>query len=563
MRIMPYVGLALVLVLGACGPMDKSASTGGSSGAIVLINGDFVTMDLNRPSAEAMAYEGGRIVAIGTEQDVRGAVGGEVSVVDLSGRTVVPGFFETHDHLFLSSATATLTDISPFTTPTLAAALDRLRAAEPSEDGWIMAFGADQTLYEEKKGPTRDLLDEIFPDVPVIVFHLSGHGGFVNSEAFQIAGVDEDTPDPPGGFLERDDEGRLTGYLAGQPALFLVRSYPAPSVKTARVAAQQRAARGVTTASDFSIMNGSILDVLVETTRADDLAVRLVGGIFVTAPDFENLIERIEESENELFRIPFVKTWTDGSLQGGTGYLIDGYYDTEMGSGGAQGSQDKFNEQVARIYELGMWPAVHANGDGAADIALNAIEHAQRVAGEGADSGIRPQIIHAQVTNEDQIKRMAELGASPTFFTTHVYYWGDLHAARTVGPKKVHRLSAMADGFKHGTHPSMHNDPPVTPVDPIFNMWIAVNRTSRSGKLYGRDQAITPEQALAAYTINGAYQFGMEDETGSLEAGKQADFVVLDRNPLKVSPEEIRDISIEATVLGGRQTYVGDLALDK
>ena len=549
-------------MIAACSDSENVNETKSLSDIIVLLNADIVTMDPENPSANAMAYSGAHIISVGEEADVRAAVGTPSSVYDLGGRTVVPGFFETHDHMFLSSSTATITDVSPFTTPTLGEALEKIKNTEADDEGWVSAFGADQELYEERKGPTRDLLDEIFPDTPVIVYHLSGHGGFVNSEALRIAGLDENTPDPAGGFLERDDEGRLTGYLAGQPALFLVRNYPVPSVETARIAAEQRAARGVTTASDFSIMSGDILDVLVETVSSGDLAVRLVGGVFVTAPDFEEIVSRIEESESELLRILFVKTWTDGSLQGGTGHLIGGYFDPDMGGEGAQGSQEMFNAQVLRMYELGLWPAIHANGDGAVEVALNAIEYAQNASGMRPDSGIRPQIIHAQVTNENQIKRMAELGASPTFFTTHVYYWGDLHAERTLGPEKVRRISAMADGFRHGVHPSMHNDPPVTPVNPIFNMWIAVNRTSSTGEIYGADQAITPEQALAAYTINGAYQFGMEDEAGSLEAGKLADFVVLDRNPLKVDPMDIRKISVEATVLRGRQTFArGDIRL--
>jgi predicted amidohydrolase YtcJ len=302
-------------------------------------------------------------------------------------------------------------------------------------------------------------------------------------------------------------------------------------------------------------MNASVLEGLREATLDPEFATRVVGGYFSTAPDYEEMLPRLPNYETDLLKIPFVKTWTDGSMQGGTGHLRDGYYDATMGSGGAQGSQAYFNELVQNIYASGYWPAIHANGDGAVDVALNAVEFAQQEVGASASAKVRPQIIHAQVTRSEQIERMAELGISPTFMTIHVYYWGDLHYERTVGPELAQRLSAMGDAFRLGIRASMHNDPPVSPVDPIFNMWIAVNRLSSSGRELGLDQAITPLQALQAYTIHAAYQFGMEEDAGSLEEGKLADYVVLDKNLLKIDPTEIRDVRVLTTVMGGRVTY--------
>lgn len=524
-------------------------------GVTLLVNGDIVTMDAERPAADAMALSEGRIVAIGSEAEVRKAIGGYTKFYDLEGRTVVPGFIESHDHLYMSSMTAVITDVSPFTTPTLAGALEKIGHTAPGDDGWVIAFGADQELYEERQGPTREMLDALFPHTPVMVFHLSGHGGFANSEALRRAGVDETTPDPAGGFYEKDDRGQLTGFLSGQPALFTVKAYPNPTPALAHIAAKQRAAKGVTTASELGIMNIFILEGLAEATRSPEFAVRMVGGLFSTIPEFEEVVPRLKNYENDLLKIPFIKTWTDGSIQGGTGLLTEGYHVPEMGGDGAQGSQAFFNSQVLRMYELGYWPAVHANGDGAVDVALNAIQYAQETVGPQAAQGIRPHIIHAQYTRPEQIDRMAKLHVYPTFFTTHVYYYGDLHYEKTLGPDRAQRLSAMADGFRAGIKPSMHNDPPVTPVDPLLNMWIAVNRKSITGRVLGADQAITPKQALEAYTINPAFMFGMEKDAGSLSVGKYADFVVLDRNPLKVDPDEIRDIRVEATIRGGRVTY--------
>jgi len=547
--------LIALLLVSSCTVYQKNRSTISDEAITLVVNADIVTMDPKKPSASAMAISGDRIVAIGSESEVRAAIGSYAKFYNLEGRTIVPGFFESHDHLYMSSATAIVTDVTPFTTPSLAAALEKIRHTEPDDEGWVIAFGADQELYEERRGPTRDLLDEIFPNTPVMVFHLSGHGGFTNSEALHRAGIDETTPDPSGGYYEKDENGQLTGYLSGQPALLSVKSYPDPTPAIARGAAQQRAAKGVTTASEFAIMNVFVLEGLQEATSSQTFPVRVVGGLFSTIRDFEEITQRLKNYENDLLKLPFVKTWTDGSIQGGTGHLTEGYHHPDMGGEGAQGDQEFFNKQVLRMYELGYSPAIHANGDGAVDVALNAIEYAQKTLGSKASESIRPQIIHAQYTRPDQIVRMAELKAYPTFFTTHIYYYGDLHYEKTVGPERAQRLSAMADAFRAGVKPSMHNDPPVTPVDPLLNMWIAVKRTSKGGRVLGADQAITPKQALEAYTINAAFQFGMESDAGSLEVGKLADFVVLDRNPLKIDPDELRNIRVLATIRGGMITY--------
>jgi len=552
------MSIVLILTLSSffsCTLYQKNRATVYDEAITLLLNADIVTMDPKKPSANAMAISGDKIVAIGSEPEVRLAIGSYAKFYNLEGRTVVPGFFESHDHLYMSSNTVVVTDVTPFTTPTLAGALEKIRNTEPDADGWIIAFGADQELYEERRGPTRDLLDEIFPNTPVMVFHLSGHGGYANSEALRRAGVKETTPDPTGGYYEKDENGRLTGYLSGQPALFTVKGYPNPTPAIARIAAEQRAAKGVTTASEFGIMNVFILEGLQEATSSPTFPVRVVGGLFSTVPDFEEIAPRLKNYENDLFKIPFIKTWTDGSIQGGTGHLTEGYHHAEMGGEGAQGDQDFFNKQVLRMYELGYWPAIHANGDGAVDVALNAIQYAKETLGDKADNSIRPQLIHVQYSRPEQIERMAELNAYPTFFTTHVYYYGDLHYEKSLGPERAQRLSAMADAFRAGVKPSMHNDPPVSPVDPLLNMWIAVKRESKTGRVLGPDQAITPKQALEAYTINAAYQFGMEKDAGSLETGKFADFVVLDRNPLKVDPDDIRNIRVIATVRGGMITY--------
>ncbi|GAM75379.1 metal-dependent hydrolase [Vibrio ishigakensis] len=525
----------------------------------VLINADIITMNPDKPSAQAIAYADGKILAIGSTQHVQSIAGKDANIVDLKGKTVIPGLIETHDHIFLSSATAVITDVAPFTTPKLSDALVKIGETKVNEEGWVIAFGADQTLYEEKRGPHITELDALFPNDPVAIFHLSGHGAYVNSKALELAGIDESTADPQGGFFEKDENGKLTGFLSGQPAIFMVTNYPAADAYTTTVAAKQRAAAGITTASDFSVMNEPILELLSDVTAQEGFSTRIVGGLFSTAPNFDELARSVPDYENELFKVPFVKTWTDGSIQGGTGNLTQGYYDEAFGESGAQGTQEYYNQQMLDIYALGMWPAFHTNGDGATDMALNAIEFAQN---ETKNTDIRPQLIHVQYTRPEQITRMSELNTQPTFFTTHIYYWGDLHYESTLGAERAQRLSAMKDAVDAGLKPAMHNDKPVSDIDPFLNIELAVTRTSSSGRVLGADQAITPYQALEAYTTHAAYQFGMEDVAGSLEVGKYADFVVIDANPLSVEPTSIRNIQVQGTVMNGNVTYSGLDELD-
>lgn len=552
----------LPVLLAACAAevVDQPAAPQVAAELVLLVDANIVTMDPERPRASAMAWRDDRIVALGTEAEVRAAVDEPDRVLDLDGATVVPGFIETHDHLVMGAGTLAVADLTPFTHPTLADALVELGETEPDEHGWIVGFGLDPSLVPEQRGPTLAELDAISPTRPLIAYHLSGHAAYVNSLALQHAGIDTQTPDPAGGYYERDDDGHLTGYLSGQPTFLELRPYPAPTVEVLLANAQRRAEAGVTTASEMGFMSPLALELARDATSREDFPVRVIGAIAINMPDFEEVARDRARYETRRLTLKFGKMWADGSPQGGTAYFRDGYHDPAFGGAGPRAAQSVLDQTVASFYELGLWPAIHANGDGAVDVALDAIAHAQR----GRDtSGTRPHLIHAQLVQPDQIARMAELGVLVTFFTAHVYWFGDLHLARTMGPDRGQRLDPMGDAFAAGLRPAMHNDPPVTPVDPLLSMWTAVVRQSSTGRPVGADQAITAEQALAAYTTNAAYLFGIEADAGSLEVGKLADFVVLDRDPLAVPGAEIRAIEVLATVVGGGVVYRSDAVADR
>ncbi len=523
---------------------------------LIVANGNILTMNPDQPAATAMAVEDGRILAIGDLAAVKETVGTSYEYVDLEGKTVVPGFIESHDHMVLYGPILGYLDVSPFVTPSVESALAKIKAeGKPNEDGWIYAFGADQTLYTERRGPTRQELDELFPDQPAFIIHLSGHGAFANSKAFEAAGITKNTPNPQGGVFEKDENGELSGYLKGMPAWTMVGKIPATSEETVLRSANLHARRGFTTTTEFAFMSSQMLVFMEEVTRRAGFPVRVYGGMFITMPGLDEIAAQVANYETELFKVRYIKTWTDGSTQGGTGYFTEPYYklnaDTKKG---ARGTQEQFNVELSKILQLGFAPAIHANGDAAMDLALTAIEYGREKTGK---TTIRPHLIHCQYVRQDQFDRIAKMGnIGMTFFTSHVHFWGDMHRDFLLGPERAPMVASMKSAIERGIPSAMHNDPPVTPPNALHSMWVAVNRLTTSGQLLGPEQRITPEQALLAYTREAATVLGIEDEVGTLELGKYADFVVLSHNPLEVDPMKIKDIQVEATVMNGRITHM-------
>jgi predicted amidohydrolase YtcJ len=522
---------------------------------VIVANGNILTMNSNQPTASAMAVKDGKIIAVGNLAAVKKIAGKSYEYIDLEGHTVVPGFIESHDHIILYGSVLTLLDISPYVTPSLKDALHKLKTeGKPDEDGWIYGFGADATLYTEKRGPTIQELDELFPDRPVCIPHLSGHAAYVNSKALEAKGVTKDTPNPKGGEFEKDKNGELTGYLKGMPAWTMVGKLPPSTKATALNSARLHAKRGFTSVTELAILAPRMAMLMEDVTRSGDFPVRMYGGMFVTMPGLDEVAPQIKNYETDLFKIKYIKTWTDGSTQGGTGYFKEPYYKLDADTKkGARGTQEQFNEELTKILQLGFAPAVHANGDAAMDLALNAIEYARKKTGK---TDIRPHLIHCQYVRPDQFDRIQKMGnIGMTFMIPHVYFWGDMHRDLLLGPERAPMINSVKSAIERDIPYALHNDSPVSPPNAILNMWTAVNRLTLSGKVLGPEQRITPEQALLAYTREAAIVLGIEDEVGTLEPGKYADFVVLSKNPLEVDPMKIKDIRVEATVMNGEITF--------
>lgn len=513
----------------------------------VFVNGTVVTMDAKASIAEAVAVDKGKIVRTGTTAAIRKLADAQTVVTDLRGRTMLPGFYAAHDH-FPQPGVFALTQVdlnSPPIGPVESIAdivrLLRERAKTAPKGEWIAGRGYDDTLVREKRHPTRAELDSVSTDHPVWITHTSGHLGVGNTRAFAVAGVTKDTPQPKGGHIDYDrglieeSQGIVTRHMPGVT--------PRQLTEAMRWADRYYVARGVTT----TVVAGAgreRYEAVRKASESGDIKLRVNWMLTGNKPEKLTGTERVH--------VVGVKFWHDGSIQGFTGYLGAPYSQQPAGKQDYRGYPSRTREELTNAVRLwhdaGFQVAVHGNGDAAIDDIL----HAYRAIGS---AGRRHRIEHCQTAREDQLDAMRELEVSPSFFIGHVYYWGDRHRDIFLGPARAQRISPLASAKKRGIRFSIHNDSPVTPVDPLLLVWNAVNRTTRAGVVLGPEQRIAVIDALRAVTSDAAWQNFEENTKGSIEPGKLADFVVLERNPLTVPPAGIRDIPIAETIISGETVY--------
>jgi predicted amidohydrolase YtcJ len=533
----------------------------------IYVNGTVLTMNLENHIAEAVSVRDGVIEAVGGSEAMLATATDDTQVLDLRGRTLMPGFVDAHGHFPGSGQTVFSVDLNspPIGDVTnIEQVVARLSGfASKRADGWVVGHGYDDTLLQEKRHPTREDLDRVSRDRPVAVVHVSGHLAAVNSAALEILGIDESTPDPEGGVIVRDRasaDGRRPNGVLEETAARAVWDHTLDlgvmdGLRMTTQAATEYLAVGVTTASAGG-MPSTVAELLGILSGLNQFSQRVA--LF---PLFDEVGESLLSGELALadfagakVSVPRVKIIADGSIQGYTGYLTEPYYAPYKGDASYRGypsvPRDELFRQVKALYERRIPVAIHCNGDASIDDGLDAIEAAM-AAHPWPEA--RPLIIHAQMTRKDQIDRMAELGVTPSFFSAHTYYWGDRHAAIFMGPERAANMSPARWALDAGVRFSSHLDTPVTPMLPLQAVWSQVERESTGGVVIGPAQRIGRMPALRAVTIDAAWQVFMDDEIGSIEPGKRADLVVLSENPL--TAEDIRVIKVDRTVIDGATVY--------
>ena len=528
----------------------------------VFIHGRVLTMDSGNRIAEAIAVRGTRIAAVGSDAEIENRIGAATVVHDLAGKTLMPGFIDAHGHFPQSEQPGVRLDAPPVgrirSIEDLVAAL-KVAAATTSPGQVVFGWNYDDTAMVEGRQPTRQDLDRVSRTLPVFILHVSAHLGVANSRALELAGIDEKTPNPRGGVIDRDKAGFLTGLLEETAMQRLVDI--ATAVSDAQYAAMAAAAaRSYARVGVTSAQAGWIDEVelrrLAQASRSGIVPQRLIVWPFYNTLGPKILSGEVDprQYDTEKFHIGAIKIAADGSIQGYTGYLSKPYYTPYRGDPAYRGfpamPREELAHWVTEYHCAGYQLAVHANGDAAIDDVIFAFRRAQQHCHR---SDPRMLMVHAQMARDDQLDAMKSLGITPSFFSAHTYYWGDRHRDIFMGPHRADRMSPTRSALERGLRFTVHLDTPVVPMDPLLLIWSTVNRVSSGGQIIGAGQRISPIQALRAVTIDAAWQSFSERDLGSLEPGKDADLVVLEGDILNAA--DIRRARVDSTWVGGVSIY--------
>lgn len=535
----------------------------------IYFGGPIITIDDNNPRVEAVAVNAGRIIAIGNRAEIDSLRTEETALFDLQGRAMLPGFVDSHGHVVfggLQALSANLlappdggvTDIASLQATLREWKEDNADAVDAVN--LIIGFGYDNAQLAEVRHPTREDLDAVSKDIPIMIIHQSGHLGVANSKALEQAGINIDTENPPGGVIQRDAEGEPNGVLeeyAFFPVLLrnLARLGADAQLEFTRAGTKLWASFGYTTAQDGR-SSAAIGEAIRAVAGAEGLPIDIVA-----YPDVLEDKAYIKDNHSQAyqgrFRVGGCKLTIDGSPQGFTA-LRDRPYFKPVGNypagykGYAAVTQEQVQDAIDWCYRNGYQVLVHANGEGASDMLIAALKKAQEKYG---DPGNRPVLIHGQFLREDQVDSYQALGVFPSLFPMHTFYWGDWHYDHTVGPDLAQNISPTGWLVKRNMKFGTHHDAPVALPSSMRVLSATVTRRTRSGRILGPEQRVDVITALKAMTIWPAWQHFEEADKGSIEVGKLADFVILSEDPTAINPDDIASIDVLVTIKDGGVIY--------
>ena len=603
--LVPFAAVVLfTLTQSGCAQQEAKVS---AVADVIYTGGDILTMVGDEPQyAEALAVKGERILAVGTKSEVHRFQSPATRLVDLGGKTLLPGFIDGHGHIVDYTLRGNSPDLSPppvsdvSSIDQLVAKMRQALASHPPAPGKIaLGLGYDDSLLAERRHPTRDDLDRISKEIPILVSHVSGHIVVANSKALELAKITKATPDPKGGVIQKDAKsGEPNGVCEEQAGQMFMPFLNLPSVeervKTLDHFMHWYAGFGITTAED-AISSPQNIAILLQKRKQsgrplidivsypmwaifnDVLSGKKTLNIDYIPPNFDSCAsldanqplyahagtdidpatrEKVGVYVNGI-KFAGIKITGDGAPVGKTAYLTKPYLHPPHGQpadyrGYPTLPQEELDRWFDAAYRLNIQIIMHCNGDAAADMMISAVR--QAVAKYGRKD-LRPVMVHSQFIRHDQVEAMRDLGIIPNFFTSHTFFWGDWHINETVGRERAFGMSPMNYAHSLGMKFTDGADSPIVPPSIMDLVWTAVNRVSRSGVVVGPDERVSPYVALKSVTDYAAYQHFEERTKGTLETGKLADLVILEKNPLTVDRMTIRSIRVVETFKDGKSIY--------
>ena len=549
--------LFFLLLIGSCSIEQEinRADLIISSDKVILMTGDKKAQPLS------IAIKNEKIIWVGSHKNAKNIQGKHI---DFGDQAILPGFIDAHGHAsYLAFATQVANLASPpvgdiNTIKELQAELRKFIEESNLQPGeWVMGLGYDDSLLSEQRHPTKEDLDAVSTEHPIYLIHVSAHLGAANSLALSLANINTETKDPPGGKIRRyqnsSEPNGVFEETAAYPLQQLAMSAYKDPIGSVKSAMEIYAKNGITTAQD-----GASSKETIGLMQAADAQGKINLDIISYPIGQNGLLKDIDTlsfgSYNGRLKIGGIKLILDGSPQGKTAYLTEPYYkpphsESDSYKGYPLIPQSEVSKWVKEYADLKIPIMAHANGDAAADMLIEAVKQAD------INSDHRTIMIHAQTVREDQLDQMKELKIIPSYFSTHTFYWGDWHRDSVFGAERAMRISPTKSSLDRNMPFTVHNDAPVVPPDMIRLLWSTTNRKTRSGKVLGEEQKISTYAALEAMTIDAAYQHFEEDIKGTIEVGKQADFVVLSEDPLGVDSSNLLNINVVATYSRGMEIF--------
>jgi predicted amidohydrolase YtcJ len=563
--------LFLVLLMVAfmsCNQSSKQNNVITSADAIYY-GGDIITMEGDSAVyPEAVAVKAGQIAFAGSKVEAEKMKGDSTVMRDLKGKTLVPGFIDGHCHFFAfgsQAISANLLAPPDGTSNNIDDLVNELKAwyqknGTDKTQGWIVGIGFDDAVLKEKRFPTKDDLDKVSTDLPVMATHISGHFCSVNTKGLEVLGITAASKDPEGGVIRRvkgsKEPNGVLEELAAIPHMFKLVTPPTKELADSYLDAGQKmaASYGYTTCNEGRAMGNH--EQMADYATRGKMYLDVNSWIDYSVPQHMRSEWHSKEYKNH-YRIAGLKLTLDGSPQGRTAWRNSPYLIPPDGQKKGYKGYPAIpkDEDVQKIVDSAFannWQLkAHANGDAAADQLFRAIGKASAKYGNEDRRNI---LIHGQLIRMDQLDSIKKYDIVASLFPMHTFYWGDWYK-EIIGPDKAQQISPIKSALKKGIRVTSHTDAPVAFPNMMMILWTTVNRVSRSGTVMGPDEKLTPYEALKSITIWGAEQFFEEEKKGTLTVGKLADMVVLDKNPLKVDPMTLKDIVVLETIKEGKTIY--------